>query len=183
MKPTSGLLIKVIYSYASKALNSMKRVLVFGFIFMSLPCLQAEMSLKKVAAELAAQIRKQGPTTVAVLALPHHDNHKSDGPMTISEILASNLAADNKFTVVERHKLNQALSELRLSTTGMIDPQTAKAIGQMLGAEVIVTGTLINLPDDMCEVNVRALLAKNGRVIAAERTTLERTWKDKRVLN
>lgn len=160
-----------------------KTEIVLALYLMVAGPLFAEMDLKQVAAALASKIHKQGSVKVAVLTLPHHDNHLSDGPLEISEKLACALATNKKIVVVERHKLNQVLQEMHLAESGMIDPQTTKSIGQALGADVIVTGTLINLPNDKCEVNTRALLANSGRIIAAERTLIDRTWSDRRSLN
>ena len=143
----------------------------------------AEPDFKRIAETLAAGIIKQGPVKVAVLTFPHHDHHKSEGPLIISEFVASALAANKKVSVVERHKLNQVLEEMRLSQTSVMDPQSVQAIGRTLGADIIVTGTIINLPNNKCEVNARALLAGSGRVIAAERSFADVTWPERRRLD
>lgn len=162
----------------------MKRALLLTFFLSAVSFLRAESDpLKSVAAQLAEGIRKQGPVTSAVLRLAHHDKHASDGPAVISDRLTGWLSAEKKITVVERDRLEQALDELHLGHTGRLDPQTVKSLGQLLGAEVIVTGTIINLPKGQSEVNARAVLSKNGRIIAAGRAIVERNWNDRRRLD
>lgn len=139
-------------------------------------------SLRIVAAELARGISKQGPVKVAVLNLGQVDDRISDGPAFVSEQLAGYLAMNKKISVVERHRLVSALEEMHMSETGLLDPQSVKSIGTMLGADVIVTGTLINLAHDKSEVNARAMFPANGRVIAASRALIDRTWNERRRL-
>ncbi len=164
--------------------NSLKLTSALTLFLIALPPLHAESDpLKSVAAGLAKEIRKQGPINVAVLGLVHHDNHFSDGPGILSDRLASWLSTEKKIAVVERDRLEQALDELRLGQTGTMDPQTVKSLGTAVGADVIITGTIINLPHEKCEVNARALWANNGRVLAAARAVVDRTWKDRKRLS
>ncbi len=161
----------------------MNRLLFLGLLVLTPHARATETDpLKRVAAELSAGIRKQGKVQVAVLALPHHDDRESDGPFMVSEKLAGFLAAEKNFPVVERHHIVQVLEELHLSETGVLDPSSAKIIGDTLGAAIIVTGTLINLPHGECEVNARALRSDTGLVVAASRTIVQQTWASKRSL-
>lgn len=152
-------------------------------LFAAVPLFAEVDPLKNVAAELAGGIRKQGPVKVAVLPLAHHDDHYSDGVTLLSDRLTSWLAADKTLSVVERDRLDKALEELHLGQSGQLDSSSVKSLGQSLGADVIVTGTIVNLPKDKSEVNARALLSKNGRIVSAGRAVVERTWRDRRQLD
>jgi len=132
--------------------------------------------LKKVATEIAEGVSRQGRLKVAVLAVPQHDNHYSDGPSIVSERLATYLAMDKRVTVLERNHILQILSELKLSETGLLDPKSTQRIGEVLGADIIVTGTLIDLDNHKTELNARALFSGTGRVVAASRALLNRDW-------
>ncbi len=138
--------------------------------------------LQKMADELAIGLHKYGACNVAVLSIPQHDGHSSDGPEQISEQLAQLLKAEPKISVIERAQLKQALTELHLSQNGVLEPQQAKLIGNVLKADVIVTGTIINLPEEISEVNVRALVANSGKIIAASRCVITRSWDERRRL-
>jgi|GEM_PF-1073377 len=47
-----------------------------------------------------------------------------------------------RFTVVEREKLASVMKELKLSLSGLVDPNTAAQVGKLLGAKYIITGDL-----------------------------------------
>ncbi|MCB4755930.1 MAG: CsgG/HfaB family protein [Elusimicrobia bacterium] len=153
-----------------------------SLLFFSTLLWAAADPLKRVAKELADDISRHGPTRVAVLAVPHHDNHYSDGPFLVSEQMATYLAMDKRLKVIERNHIVQILGELRLSETGLMDPKSARRIGEVLGADVIVTGTLIDLDNQKTELNARALLSGSGRIIGASRTLLDRSWEGRPTL-
>jgi len=135
--------------------------------------------LRKVADDLANDLRRHPNKKIAVLDVPYNDNHFSEGPYLLSEKLANYLAKDRRLTILERNQISPMLGEMHLSASGVLDPKTAKKIGEVLGADVIVTGTLIDLDEGKTEINVRGLLVGNGRVIAASRGLLDRTWKSR----
>lgn len=59
-----------------------------------------------------------------------------------SDILVTELVKSGKFIVVERDRLNKIMEEQKFQGQGMIDPQTAVKIGQQLGLEAIVVGSV-----------------------------------------
>ncbi|MDA8243728.1 MAG: hypothetical protein M0025_06360 [Elusimicrobia bacterium] len=59
-----------------------------------------------------------------------------------SDILITELVKSGKFIVVERDKMNKVLEEQKLQSQGMTDPQTAAKVGQLLGLEAIVVGSV-----------------------------------------
>jgi curli biogenesis system outer membrane secretion channel CsgG len=60
----------------------------------------------------------------------------------LSDMLASELAAINAFTVVERTNLEAVMREQDLGASGRVRPDTAAQIGQLTGAQYIVLGTV-----------------------------------------
>jgi curli biogenesis system outer membrane secretion channel CsgG len=59
-----------------------------------------------------------------------------------ADILVTELAKTGRFVVVERDKLNKILDEQKLQASGAIDPRTAVKVGQILGLNAIVTGSI-----------------------------------------
>lgn len=152
-------------------------------ILLFCPLAHAETDpLRKAAQELADDLSRMKGIKIAVLALPHHDTHASDGPLFVSERVATYLVADRRLRVLERNHVTQLMEELHLSETGTLDLTTAKHIGEVLGADVIVTGTLIDLDARKTEINVRGLMAESGRVVAARRALVDRTWESRPML-
>jgi hypothetical protein len=61
----------------------------------------------------------------------------------LQEDLTGLLVDSGQFSVVERAKLGTILEEIQLGQTGAMDPATAQKAGKLIGAELILTGTLI----------------------------------------
>lgn len=68
---------------------------------------------------------------------------------TAAEYISTLLSNKNSLQVVERKKLKNIMTEQNLSQSGIIDNQkTAIQVGKLLGAEYLVTGSLMNLNID-----------------------------------
>jgi hypothetical protein len=59
--------------------------------------------------------------------------------------LADALQATGRIVVVDRDMLEKTLSELQLSATQLVEPQTAVRLGRILAARLLATGTLTRL--------------------------------------
>ena len=84
----------------------------------------------------------------------------------LQEDLTSLLVDSGQFNVVERSKLGTILEEIQLGQTGTIDPTTAQKAGKLLGAEIILTGTLVASGNEWI-VNLRLVNTETGLIIAA----------------
>ena len=115
-----------------------------------------------------AQVRgSAGQPTIAVFAFnASEDLAKRRTGFAISELLTHHLAAQRMFTVVERAELSQVMEEQKLHLSGAVDPSTAVRIGKVVGARLIVVGSIEKL-GDRYGVNARIVDAESGEVIAA----------------
>jgi curli biogenesis system outer membrane secretion channel CsgG len=59
-----------------------------------------------------------------------------------SDILVTELVKSGKFIVVERDRMNKIMEEQKFQAQGMTDPQTVAKMGQILGLEAIVVGSV-----------------------------------------
>ena len=66
----------------------------------------------------------------------------------VTNMLASELAAREVFTVVERRKLHAVLEEQDLSESGLLTPGDGAKIGQLTGAQYLVMGTITAFEPD-----------------------------------
>jgi curli biogenesis system outer membrane secretion channel CsgG len=65
------------------------------------------------------------------------------GPAARNQIdtaFSENKLLNNKFSVIERDKLNLVLKEQGLAATGAVDPATAAKVGKILGVKYIILG-------------------------------------------
>ena len=84
----------------------------------------------------------------------------------VQEDVTTALVNSGQFNVVERSKLQSLLDELKLAQAGLIDPAGAKEVGKLLGADIILTGTLAPTGDEW-NVNLRVINTETGLIAAA----------------
>jgi curli biogenesis system outer membrane secretion channel CsgG len=66
----------------------------------------------------------------------------------VTNMLASEIAAREAFTVVERRKLRAVLEEQDLAESGLLKPGEGAKIGQLTGAQYLVMGTITAFQPD-----------------------------------
>ena len=139
-------------------------------------------TLDQRANELSHQIAKNMETgqkrRIAVLEFTDLKGEVTNFGRYLSEELITRLYDSNKFKVVERQLLNKVIAEQKLSLTGVIDPDSAKKLGSILGVDAIVSGTIADRGDTL-KVNARLIDTKTGEVFSAAATEMV---KDKEVL-
>ncbi len=89
-----------------------------------------------------------------------------DAAKFVQEDVISLLVDSGQFSVGERAKLGTLLEEIQLGQTGAIDPATVQKAGKLLGAELILTGTLAASGEEW-NVNLRLVNTETGLIIAA----------------
>lgn len=81
----------------------------------------------------------------------------------VTERLTNAVVSSKKCLVVERTNLGSILSEARLSLTGTVNEQTAVKIGNLLGAKLIVTGT-IEQDETAVHILARLVNVESGQI-------------------
>ncbi|MDH3964816.1 MAG: CsgG/HfaB family protein, partial [Deltaproteobacteria bacterium] len=84
----------------------------------------------------------------------------------VQEDITTALVNSGQFNVVERLKLQSVLDELKLAQLGLTDPEGAKQVGKLLGADVILTGTLAATAEEW-NVNLRLINTESGLITSA----------------
>lgn len=135
-------------------------------------------SLDSLSQRLARGANSLKNKKVAVLTFPYHDGKLSSGSSIVSERLTTLLVGKRGIRVIERRLIKQLLAEKKLSETGLINPESLKAMASVLNVDALVTGTLIDLGGGQTEINARMILADSGEVLAAAQEIIARTWKD-----
>ncbi|MCK4559293.1 MAG: hypothetical protein KAV45_05875 [Calditrichia bacterium] len=60
----------------------------------------------------------------------------------VADMLVTSLVESDKFIVIERAELDELLKEQGLGQTGLVTPQSAAKVGQLLGLQRIITGSI-----------------------------------------
>ncbi len=84
----------------------------------------------------------------------------------VSSLLFAELAVDSNLVLVEREDIDKMIEELELSAAGMVDSQTANRIGHMIGAKILVTGSVLKV-DDSLFVIAKIIGTETTRVFGA----------------
>ncbi|MBD3306420.1 hypothetical protein GF339_08480 [candidate division KSB3 bacterium] len=88
----------------------------------------------------------------------------------VTEWLTTFLVQITPYEVVERQKLETVLQEQSLGQTGLLDADSAARVGEILGVDILITGTLIHL-EGMFEVSARLIDATSGAIIKVANVT------------
>lgn len=119
---------------------------------------------------------KGGANTIAVAGFSYADGHESKDGRIIAERFTTELIKRNQLKVVERKEIEKVLAELKLQSAGAIDPESAKNIGHMLGADLLVIGGIVELPDKVLELNIRLASVESGAAVAAVNGRVMKDW-------
>jgi TolB-like protein len=125
------------------------------------------------ATQVASVTKREarGPIRLAVLPLTGRGKGRPEFdvlPQGLADVLITDLNQVEGIQVVERERLNELLTELRLQRSGAFDPATVQKVGKLLGVEYLVTGSFFDLMGtfrmDVVVVNVEtgAHLAAQG---------------------
>jgi len=128
-----------------------------------------EMSLRDLVKQIVSSVEESGKKKVAVLEFSDLDGRVTNFGMYLAEELITRLFKTKRFEVVERQLLNKVLTEQKLFTTGLIDPNSAKRLGRILGVDAIVSGTITDLGRYL-KVNARIISTETGKVFAVAAT-------------
>ena len=99
---------------------------------------------------------------------------KNVGRFLAEEISVALASGDRPLEVVDRTHLKVLVQENKLSATGLIDPATAKKLGQIAGVDALVTGTLTPFGDTV-RLALKVLDTSTARIVAATTAEIPKT--------
>ena len=91
----------------------------------------------------------------------------SGASLSFQDNLIDGLVNRNRFSVVERDKLDMILREQKLSRTELIDRDTALKLGKLIAAESIITGSIIETREGV-EIVGRLIDTETSEILATE---------------
>jgi len=96
----------------------------------------------------------------------------------VSERLVIQILARGELDLVERRFLDKILEEQRLGVFGIMDQDTVKNLGKVLGVDAILTGTIVELKGERVEINARLIHAETAQVLAADTVRVAKDWEE-----
>ena len=148
---------------------------VVVFLILSASCLAYEKEIKNMSLVLAENIAKAGRKTIAVVDFNDLQGNVTELGRFFAEEFSVALASASKgFEVVDRTNLKSILVEHKLSTTGIIDPQTARKLGQIAGVDSLITGTITPFGDTI-RLSTKILDTNTAKVVGATSGDIAKT--------
>lgn len=92
---------------------------------------------------IAAEKGSRRVVAVAPLHAAGDDAVLKQLAVSLTDVVASLLAEDRNVTVVERKRLTDLLAEQKLQASGLVDLSTAVRIGKLLGADLVLNGSVV----------------------------------------
>lgn len=116
---------------------------------------------------------------IAVLPFQYYDGRESPGSTIVAEKLTTKIVEDKELQVVERTLLDKVMGEMKLGKSGILDQETTKELGKVLGVDAVVTGTLIEeIGSDKIDINARLIKVETGDILIAASKKIDKTWTD-----
>ncbi len=117
--------------------------------------------------------------TIQTIAIMEFDNFSAGkyqeelGYLTkgLSDFFEADFAALDNLRVVERDKIEFILKEIVMAEEGLVDQATAVRAGKLLGAQIMVFGSVMQMDKKNARMIVKAVKVETSEIIAtAERT-------------
>lgn len=129
------------------------------------------------AMTVAAAARKVKRVAVMPFSAPR--GAASFSGAIVSERLVIQILARGELDLVERRFLDKILEEQRLGVFGIMDQDTVKTLGKVLGVDAILTGTIVELKGERVEVNARLIHTETAQVLAADTVRVSKDWEER----
>ena len=92
----------------------------------------------------------------------------------LAQMFRSELSQLQGLELVERADLLRVIEEMKLAQSGLIDEKTAQQVGKLVGAQFLLLGGFVYLPNKKIRVDCRVVEVETGRNMkAAEQTGKE----------
>ncbi len=123
-------------------------------------------ALALAGAPQVARAKDAKPPTLAVLYFDYSGKDEELGLLRkgLAQMLLSDLSGAQGIRLVERERLEDVLSELKLGQKAAFDAKTAAKVGKLLGAQHMVLGSYFSL-GGVLRADARIVEVETGRVL------------------
>ena len=124
-----------------------------------------DAQLDNLTDQIVKSLAEKGKSKIAVIEFSDLDGNITAFGKFISEELITRLFLTNRFEVVERNLLNKVLEEHKLNVSGIVDENSIKELGRILGVDAIATGSITDIGTDL-KVNARLISTETGTIFS-----------------
>jgi curli biogenesis system outer membrane secretion channel CsgG len=141
----------------------------------STPVSGYQREVQAAAEAVSERLAAAGKRSVAVVDFTDLQGEPTElGRFLAEEISVALVSSSRPLEVVDRTNLKVLLQEHKLAATGLIDPATAKKLGQIAGVDALVTGTLTPFGDTV-RLTLKVLDTATARIVAAATAEIPKT--------
>lgn len=127
-----------------------------------------EVELRALAANLVSQLEAANQQSATVLDFTDLQGAPTELGRFLAQELSDQLfSASKKISFVDRANLQQLLHEKKLEVEGLINPETSRKLGNMIGIDTIIVGTTTPI-GNIIKLSVRAIAVDTGRIVASQ---------------
>jgi tRNA A-37 threonylcarbamoyl transferase component Bud32/TolB-like protein len=126
------------------------------------------MPIQRETKQVEIAPEKPGPALypAAIFAFEERGAGVRDFGAKVTDILFAKLAVRPEIYLVDRSDLKKILGELELNISGVVKPTEANKIGQMTGAKILISGSVIQV-DKRIYLVAKIVGTETSRVLAA----------------
>lgn len=160
----------------NKSLTAFFCILLAAFsVILPKLTLAYEQEISSLSTAIAGKASAAGKKTIAVVDFTDLQGNVTELGRFLAEELSVSLSGAGKdFDVVDRTHLKSLLAEHKLSSTGLIDPKTARELGKIAGVDALVTGTITPFGDSI-RLSIKVLDTETAKVIGASTANIAKT--------
>jgi TolB-like protein len=144
------------------------------------PVLAYQQQVQALSNDVAGSIVHSGKHRVAVVDFTDLQGSILELGRFLAEEVSVDLAqaalgdTAERFEVIDRTHLRSILQEHKLAATGLIDPQTARRLGEIAGVEALVTGTITPFGESV-RLSVKLLDTESAKIFGASTADIPKT--------
>ena len=130
-----------------------------------------DSALATLATTLAGTVKEQQKKKVAVIDFTDLQG-ATQGELGkyIAEQLTVNLVMEKRdFAVLDRANLRRILSEHKLTSQGLVDPENAKKLGMFAGVDALILGTIIPKGQTSMGLTAKIITTDTAEIVGAAR--------------
>ncbi len=117
---------------------------------------------------LAADQQAKAPHVYPAAILPFQERGRDakDEGSKVTDLLFAQLAAEPSLVLVDRADIAKLLAEQEVSLSGLVNPQQATKVGQLTGAKLLITGSVLQV-DNTVYLIAKIIGTETSRVVGA----------------
>ncbi len=89
----------------------------------------------------------------------------------LAQMFSSELGQLQGLSLVERADMLRVIEEMKLAQAGFVDEKTAQQVGKLVGAQHLLLGSFVYLPNGKIRLDARVVEVETGRILKAGEAT------------